>query len=152
MKTPDYTGLFVDGWLRKQKRAELVAFLLSDATYAIVEGPPGSLKAACVQRVAGDLNYALREIDVEKMHTDDSSRQLARTAFSLDIADSAKGNANRKVVTLVYNVNIVKTPAHGCSSPSQAKQQRSSSSSTTHRRSLRPWCGKDVCARSPSER
>ena len=101
MKTPDYTGLFVDGWLRKQKRAELVAFLVSDATYAIVQGPPGFLKTACVQRVAGDLNYALREIDVDKVHTDDSSRQLARTAFSLVIADSAKGHANLKVVTLV---------------------------------------------------
>ena len=63
IQTPDYSGIFGNKWLRKQKRSELRDFLLSDAVYAIVEGPPGSLKTACVQHVAAELNYTVKEVE-----------------------------------------------------------------------------------------
>ena len=64
IQTPDYTSVFANEYLRKQKCSELRDFLSSGGVYCIVEGPPGSLKTACVQRVAAELNYAVREFDV----------------------------------------------------------------------------------------
>ena len=122
MQTPDYTCVFANAYLRKQKCSELRDFLSSDTVYAIVEGPPGSLKTACVQRVAAELNYAVREFDVYCCLPDDDwqdkqgvtqpgSRTLAPRLLSTDMADIAKGNDGRKVVTLVCNVGLAKNPA-----------------------------------------
>ena len=44
-------------------------------------------------------------------YTDERSRREARSLFNTDMADIVKGNDGRKVVTLVYNVNIVENPA-----------------------------------------
>ena len=110
IQTPDYKGIFANKYLRKQKRSELRAFLASDAVYAIVEGPPGSGKTACIQDVAAELHYALKELDVEGEYKDERSLSLARSLFNHDMADILKGNDGSKVVTLVYNVNIVENP------------------------------------------
>ena len=72
--TSDYTGIFQDEWLRKQKRSELRDFLRSDIAYAIVEGPPGSLKTACVQHVAAELKYSVKECDWEGVYDDERMR------------------------------------------------------------------------------
>ena len=110
IQTPDYKGIFANKYLRKQKRSELRAFLASDAVYAIVEGPPGSGKTACIQDVAAELHYALKELDVEGEYKDERSLSLARSLFNHDMADILRGNDGSKVVTLVYNVNIVENP------------------------------------------
>ena len=111
IQTPDYTSVFANEYLRKQKCSELRAFLSSGDIYCIVEGPPGSLKTACVQRVAKELGYALREVEVDGEYKDDRSRTLAPRLFSTDMADIVKGNDGRKVVTLVYNVDLANNPA-----------------------------------------
>ena len=74
---PDYSGIFEDGWLRKQKRNELREFIRGDTVYAIVEGPPGSLKTACVRQVAEGLAYAVSECDVDGRYDDERSRAQA---------------------------------------------------------------------------
>ena len=111
IQTPDYSGIFGNKWLRKQKRSELRDFLLSDAVYAIVEGPPGSLKTACVQHVAAELNYTVKELDVVGKYEDERSQREALRLFSNDMAGIVKGGDGRKFVTLVSNVNLVKNPA-----------------------------------------
>jgi len=111
IQTPDYTSVFLNEYLRKQKCSELRDFLSSDTVYAIVEGPPGSLKTACVQRVARALGYALREVDVDGVYTDERSRTLALRLFSTDMAAITRGNESGKVVTLVYNVDLANNPA-----------------------------------------
>ena len=77
-QTPDYAGIFQDDWLRKQKRAELRDFFRSDAAYAILEGPPGSLKTACVQQVAAELEYCIKEFDVEGVYDDERLKLLGQ--------------------------------------------------------------------------
>eukprot|EP00973_Karenia_brevis_P073418 10199908-Karenia_brevis.AAC.1 len=61
IRTPDYTCVIAKEYLRKQKCSKLRALLSSDAVYAIMEGPPGLLKTVCLQRVAAELGYTMRE-------------------------------------------------------------------------------------------
>ena len=105
---PDYSGIFEDGWLRKQKRNELREFIRGDTVYAIVEGPPGSLKTACVRQVAEELAYAVRECDVDGRYDDERSRAQALRLFNTDLADFGKGGGGCKVVNLVFNADLVK--------------------------------------------
>ena len=107
--TSDYTGIFQDEWLRKQKRSELRDFLRSDVAYAIVEGPPGSLKTACVQHVAAELKYSVKECDVEGVYDDERVRLLGqRLSTNSDLVDLDRGGDGSHVVTLVFNVDLAK--------------------------------------------
>ena len=107
--TSDYTGIFQDEWLRKQKRSELRDFLRSDVAYAIVEGPPGSLKTACVQHVAAELKYSVKECDVEGVYDDERMRLLGqRLSTNSDLVDLDRGGDGSRVVTLVFNVDLAK--------------------------------------------
>ena len=104
IQTPAYSGIFGNKWLRKQKRSELRDFLLSDAVYAIVEGPPGSLKTACVQHVAAELDYTVKEVEAYDAYKEERSRAekegrlrtLAATLKKNTIANELEGETGAR--------------------------------------------------------
>ena len=105
--TPYHQILFAnDSWLRKQKRKEISQFLRSEVTHAVIVGPPGSLKTSCVKAVAENQGYLVNEFDIDGVWPEDRSSKELRSMLSHDVITLKKN-----IVRIVYNVNIVQTPA-----------------------------------------